>query len=104
MRRFANRQYTVSPVRRLRTSRRRLNRPDAEDETQRTAHNRDCSHVVLSDCSLFRFRSETAMQALLFDGQLRLVHDYPEPSALPGEAIIRPHLVGICNTDIEITR
>lgn len=44
------------------------------------------------------------MQALLFDGQLRLVHDYPEPSALPGEAIIRPHLIGICNTDIEITR
>jgi len=56
------------------------------------------------DRSLFRFRSETAMQALLFDGQLRLVHDYPEPSVLPGEAITRPHLVGICNTDIEITR
>jgi alcohol dehydrogenase len=60
--------------------------------------------LFFADCSLFRFRSETAMQALLFDGQLRLVHDYPEPSALPGEAIIRPHLIGICNTDIEITR
>jgi alcohol dehydrogenase len=44
------------------------------------------------------------MHALLFDGQLRLVNDYPEPAPLPGEAIIRPHLVGICNTDIEITR
>jgi alcohol dehydrogenase len=60
--------------------------------------------LFFADCSLFRFRSETAMQALLFDGQLRLVHDYPEPSPLPGEAIIRPHLIGICNTDIEITR
>lgn len=44
------------------------------------------------------------MHALLFDGQLRLVSDYPEPELLPGEALIRPHLVGICNTDIEITR
>jgi threonine dehydrogenase-like Zn-dependent dehydrogenase len=44
------------------------------------------------------------MQALLFDGQLRLVNDYPEPELLPGEALIRPHLIGICNTDIEITR
>ncbi len=44
------------------------------------------------------------MYALLFDGQLRLADDYPEPALLPDEAIIRPHLVGICNTDIEITR
>jgi alcohol dehydrogenase len=44
------------------------------------------------------------MYALLFDGHLRLADDYPEPSASPGEALIRPHLVGICNTDIEITR
>jgi alcohol dehydrogenase len=44
------------------------------------------------------------MHALLFDGQLRLATDYPEPALRPGEAIIRPHLVGICNTDIEITR
>ena len=44
------------------------------------------------------------MYALLFDGQLRLVGDYPQPDLLPGEALIRPHLVGICNTDIEITR
>jgi alcohol dehydrogenase len=44
------------------------------------------------------------MQALLFDGQLRLVNDYPQPALRPGEALIRPTLVGICNTDIEITR
>jgi alcohol dehydrogenase len=44
------------------------------------------------------------MYALLFDGQLRLADDHPEPALLPDEAIIRPHLVGICNTDIEITR
>ncbi|HEX9374047.1 MAG TPA: alcohol dehydrogenase catalytic domain-containing protein [Roseiflexaceae bacterium] len=44
------------------------------------------------------------MQALLFDGQLRLVSSYPEPALLPGEALIRPTLVGICNTDVEITR
>ncbi|GAB4193017.1 MAG: alcohol dehydrogenase catalytic domain-containing protein [Roseiflexaceae bacterium] len=43
------------------------------------------------------------MDAVLFDGQLRLVSDYPEPSLRAGEALIRPHLVGICNTDIEIT-
>jgi alcohol dehydrogenase len=44
------------------------------------------------------------MHALLFDGQLRLANDYPEPVLAPGEALIRPTLVGICNTDIEITR
>ena len=44
------------------------------------------------------------MRAISFDGQLRLVDDYPQPTLAPGEAIIRPTLVGICNTDIEITR
>jgi alcohol dehydrogenase len=44
------------------------------------------------------------MRAILFDGQLRLANDYPHPTQLPGEALIRPTLVGICNTDIEITR
>jgi alcohol dehydrogenase len=44
------------------------------------------------------------MQALLFDGQLRLAIGYPEPILAAGEALIRPALVGICNTDIEITR
>jgi alcohol dehydrogenase len=50
------------------------------------------------------FRNETAMHVLLFDERLRLVDDYPEPQLLPGEAIIRPRLIGICNTDIELTR
>lgn len=44
------------------------------------------------------------MHALLFDGTLRLATDYPEPRLTPGEALIRPHLAGICNTDVEITR
>jgi alcohol dehydrogenase len=44
------------------------------------------------------------MRALLFDGRLRLADDYPEPTLAPGEALIRPTLVGVCNTDIEITR
>ncbi len=43
------------------------------------------------------------MQALVFDGQLRFTTDYPKPELQPGEALIRPHVVGICNTDIEIT-
>lgn len=44
------------------------------------------------------------MRALVFNGQLRLRTDYPEPALRPGEALIRPRLVGICNTDLEITR
>lgn len=44
------------------------------------------------------------MQALLFDDQLRLVHDYPQPHLVAGEALIRPHVMGICHTDIEIMR
>jgi alcohol dehydrogenase len=44
------------------------------------------------------------MRAIFFDGQLRLANEYPQPTLLPGEALIRPTLVGICNTDIEITR
>jgi alcohol dehydrogenase len=44
------------------------------------------------------------MQALVFDGSLHLQHDYPRPQPQPGETIIRPHLIGICNTDIEIMK
>jgi alcohol dehydrogenase len=43
-----------------------------------------------------------AMQALVFDGQLRLDREYRDPALVAGEALIRPHLVGICNTDLEI--
>ncbi|NWG19749.1 MAG: alcohol dehydrogenase catalytic domain-containing protein [Chloroflexi bacterium] len=44
------------------------------------------------------------MLAIVYDGQLRQVDDYPRPALRAGEALIRPSLVGICNTDIEITR
>jgi alcohol dehydrogenase len=44
------------------------------------------------------------MDAVIFDGTLRLDTDYPTPTRPAGEALIKPHLVGICNTDIEITR
>lgn len=44
------------------------------------------------------------MKALVYDGELRLVGDYPRPKPLPGEALVRVKLAGICNTDLEITR
>lgn len=44
------------------------------------------------------------MHAVVYDGTLRLEPAYPRPTLHPHEAIIRPHLVGICNTDVEITR
>lgn len=44
------------------------------------------------------------MQALVFDSQLQFTQTYPEPELIAGEALIRPHLVGICNTDLEIVQ
>jgi threonine dehydrogenase-like Zn-dependent dehydrogenase len=44
------------------------------------------------------------MQALVFNGQLHLVENYPLPEPLPGEALIRVLYAGICNTDLEILR
>jgi alcohol dehydrogenase len=44
------------------------------------------------------------MKAVVFDGQLRLVTDRPEPAPAPGEARIRTILAGICNTDLEVVR
>lgn len=44
------------------------------------------------------------MRAVVFDGTLRLDAQYPEPVLCDGEAIVRVHMAGICNTDIEITR
>lgn len=43
------------------------------------------------------------MQAFVFDGQPRL-RELRAPRLAAGEALIRPHLVGICATDVEITR
>ncbi len=44
------------------------------------------------------------MRALVYDGELRLVEDYPRPVPPPGEALVRVQLAGICNTDLEIVR
>jgi alcohol dehydrogenase len=44
------------------------------------------------------------MQALVFDGQLALRHDYPLPQPPPGEVQVRVRRAGICSTDIELTR
>ncbi|NJK80384.1 MAG: alcohol dehydrogenase catalytic domain-containing protein [Chloroflexaceae bacterium] len=43
------------------------------------------------------------MDALVFNEQLYIDTAYPRPTLRANEAIIRPHLLGICNTDIEIT-
>ena len=44
------------------------------------------------------------MKAVVFDKELKLVKDYPKPKPEKGEALIRVHLAGICNTDYEITK
>lgn len=44
------------------------------------------------------------MRALVFDGRLRFVDDYPLPSTPPGEARVRVLRAGICNTDLEIVK
>ncbi len=45
------------------------------------------------------------MRALIYaNNTLRLDHNYPQPTPVPGEALIRVTMAGICNTDIEITR
>ena len=45
-----------------------------------------------------------AMKALLYDGRLRVVQDYPEPQLKPGWAVIRVSVAGICRTDLEIMK
>jgi threonine dehydrogenase-like Zn-dependent dehydrogenase len=44
------------------------------------------------------------MRALLLNGELKLVTDYPIPDPPPGEALIRVDLAGICNTDLELMK
>lgn len=44
------------------------------------------------------------MRALLYDKTLRYSTDYPEPIQIPGEALIKVKMAGICNTDIEIVK
>ena len=42
------------------------------------------------------------MRAVVWDGQLRFVADYPDPEIQPGWARIRVKTVGICRTDLEL--
>jgi len=44
------------------------------------------------------------MRALYFHNQLEYVPDYPAPEPLPGEALIRVFLAGVCNTDLEMVK
>jgi alcohol dehydrogenase len=44
------------------------------------------------------------MLAVVIDDSLRLRPDWPEPTLLEGEAIVRPTLVGICKTDLELIK
>jgi alcohol dehydrogenase len=44
------------------------------------------------------------MHALVCGNGLRYVSDLADPVPLPGEALVRVRLAGICNTDLELTR
>ncbi|NCC50651.1 MAG: alcohol dehydrogenase [Spartobacteria bacterium] len=44
------------------------------------------------------------MKALVFDRELYLDPHYPDPEPLPGWAMIRVDMAGICRTDLELTR
>lgn len=44
------------------------------------------------------------MNALVFDGQLKLARDYPMPHVPDGESLVRVLRAGICNTDLEIIK
>ena len=44
------------------------------------------------------------MKAVVFDNELKLDNNYKKPIPEKGEALIRVNLVGICNTDYEITK
>lgn len=44
------------------------------------------------------------MKAIVFDKELKLDTNYPKPELKENEALIKPTLVGVCNTDEEITK
>ncbi len=44
------------------------------------------------------------MKALVWDGDALTLRDRPDPSQSGNDAIVRVHLAGICNTDLEIVR
>jgi threonine dehydrogenase-like Zn-dependent dehydrogenase len=44
------------------------------------------------------------MKALVFDGELSYMEDFPVPKPRGGEALIRTSVAGICRTDLEIVK
>ncbi len=47
----------------------------------------------------------SVLRALLIDnGEVKVVEDYPEPVVKPGWVLIKPSVVGICNTDLELVK
>ena len=44
------------------------------------------------------------MKALVFENELKFHNDYPIPEIKEGEVLIKTSMVGICNTDYEITK
>jgi len=45
------------------------------------------------------------LRALLIgNGQLRVVEDYPKPKVRPGWVLVKPTVVGICKTDLELAK
>jgi threonine dehydrogenase-like Zn-dependent dehydrogenase len=44
------------------------------------------------------------MKAVVFDKGISFPEDRPRPEPAEGEALIRVHMSGICNTDLELTR
>jgi threonine dehydrogenase-like Zn-dependent dehydrogenase len=44
------------------------------------------------------------MRALVIDGPISFVHDYPEPASVPHESIVKVRLAGVCGTDLELAR
>ena len=44
------------------------------------------------------------MKALVFDDKLKLDLNYPMPKIKDNEVLIKTSMVGICNTDYEITK
>lgn len=44
------------------------------------------------------------MKAVVFDNGLKLEQNYPMPVLKAGEALVKVSMVGICNTDFEITK
>ncbi|MGK7345686.1 MAG: MDR/zinc-dependent alcohol dehydrogenase-like family protein [Candidatus Nitrospinota bacterium M3_3B_026] len=44
------------------------------------------------------------MRALVLDGGVRFVTDHPAPQPKEGEALIRPILAGVCDTDIQLAK